>query len=100
MNKQQLVDAESIVFVDSLVMAMTGLSLEQIPDENKNIINNCIDIFEKSIESYVLENHGEKRHAQLMSVGHYPTTDWGNFSGLKEVYDEAYDNFLNNLATK
>jgi hypothetical protein len=90
---------KDLVFVDALIKAITGLSLEDIPNDKKNyMIEQCLDIYQNYIVGYFKENFEDKdiiRIEQILKEG--KTTIFDKFPDMQTKFDEAYQSFINYL---
>ena len=101
MNPSALSQSEiqDLTFVDALLKSITGLSLEDIPNDKKSdMINQSIDIYTNYIIGYFKENFEAKdilRITQVLKEG--TTSIFDKFPDLQTKFDEAYQSFINYL---
>ncbi len=91
---------EEAQFINLLVQAMTGYSMDQIPPENSNIVESCWNIYKDSLHKYFIENFSEKDWIQLQVSGKYSKPDLKDKPELLKKYSEAHQAFLDQLKTK
>jgi hypothetical protein len=95
-NKAQF---EDLVFIDALIKALTGLSMQDIPDDKKTyMIEQSLSIYENYIVGYFKENFDTRdalRIQQILKEGN--TNIFDKFPEMQTKFDEAYQSFLNYL---
>ncbi len=94
-------DYKELAFVDNLVKAITGRSLESIPDENKSaIVEKTMSIYQNYIIGYFKEHFDEKAQMRIKQVIREEKTDlFDKFSDLQAQFDEAYTSFIQYIST-
>jgi hypothetical protein len=92
---------EQLGFVHSLVKAITGTLLEEIPtDSQPEIIQHCLSIYENYIVGYFKEHFEAKDATRIQQVVKEGKTDiFETFPELKKQFDEAYASFIQYLST-
>jgi hypothetical protein len=92
-------EVQDLVFVDALIKAITGISLEDIPNDKKAyMIEQSLSIYQNYIIGYFKENFEDKdvlRIQQILKEG--TTTIFDKFPELQTKFDEAYDSFIQYL---
>jgi hypothetical protein len=97
-QNKQIYTPEEMPFVESLVLAMTGLSMYDIPEEKKFLINDCITIYKTFVEQYVQEKFGDRSAMQIKSATVYGNPSLNEDTELYDQYEDAYSSFLTQLA--
>ena len=94
-------DKEYLNFINTLVAAITGLSLLDIAEQQRDsTIEKCITIFSDFIVDYVKTKYGEKEAMRLKSAQMFTGENvFAKFQELGEMFDEAYQVFLETLKT-
>lgn len=92
-------EIQELVFVEALLKAITGLPLEDIPNDKKSdMAKQSIDIYTNYIIGYFKENFEAKdivRIKQVLKEGNVSIFD--KFPDLQVKFDEAYESFINYL---
>lgn len=95
----KLSENQNLIFIDSLIKALTGLSLENIPDDKKTyMIEQSLSIYQNYIVGYFKENFETRdtlRIQQILKEGN--THIFEKFPEIQIKFDEAYQSFLNYL---
>jgi hypothetical protein len=95
-NKDQIND---LVFIDALIKALSGISLQDIPDDKKSfMIEQSLSIYQNYIVGYFKENFETRdalRIQQILKEGN--TNIFDKFPDMQTKFDEAYQSFLNYL---
>jgi hypothetical protein len=90
---------QDIVFIDALIKALTGLSLNDIPDDKKTYMaEQSLNIYQNYIVGYFKENFEAKdalRIQQILKEGN--VNIFNKFPDMQAKFDEAYHSFLNYL---
>lgn len=89
-------DKEYLNFINTLVAAMTGLSLLDIAEEQRDaIIEKCTQIFSDFVIDYVKAKYGDKEAMRLKSGQMFQVQNvFDRFKELGPMFDEAYNAFL------
>lgn len=92
-------DKEYLVFINNLVAAMTGLSLLDIAEEQRDAtIDKCTQIFSDFIVDYIKTKYGDKEAMRIKSAQIFDNQDiFNKFKELGDMFDEAYNVFLQTL---
>jgi len=92
-------EKEILVFLNTLVAAMTGFSILDIKEKARNeVVSKCIDIFSSYILNYIDIKFGQKESLRLKSGQMYEDMNiFARFQELGPMFDEAYQSFLENL---
>ncbi|MBC7471751.1 MAG: hypothetical protein H7196_00595 [candidate division SR1 bacterium] len=92
-------ETQNLVFIDALIKALTGLSLESIPDDKKNyMVEQSLIIYQNYIVGYFKENFETRdalRIQQILKEGN--TNIFDKFPEMQAKFDKAYQSFLNYL---
>lgn len=89
-------DKEYLNFINTLVAAMTGLSLLDIAEEQRDAtIEKCVQIFSDFMIDYIKTKYGDKEAMRLKSGQIFPVQNvFDRFKELGPMFDEAYQAFL------
>ena len=91
-------DPKTLEFLDLLIKAMTGVAIQDIPEEKrKEVVEKCIKIFSDYIINYVEIKFGKKDAVRLRAAQNTNEDMFAKFEDLGEKFDEAYHSFLDNL---
>jgi hypothetical protein len=99
-DEQEFVsDLENIAFSDTLVCAITGYHIAQLPEDQRiSVIESCTKVFTDYIIDYVTEKFGAKQAWRLRAAQVYNGDQiFNKFPELKDNYWEAYQAFVTML---
>jgi hypothetical protein len=93
-------DYQDLAFVDSLVKAITGRSLETIPeDKQQEILEKCMSIYQNYIIGYFKQTFDSKAQMRIKQVTVEQKTElFDKFPELQNQFDEAYASFIQYIA--
>jgi hypothetical protein len=93
-------DYQDLGFLNDLVKAITGKSLEQVPDETKlELSEKCMNIYQTYILSYFKKHFDTKAQLRIRQVTVEQKTElFEKFPELQTQFDEAYTSFVEYLA--
>jgi len=97
LNEQKLIGTiDNLAFIDTLVCAITGHHIAQLPTEKRNeIVASCNKVFNDFIFEYTSENFGLKIALRLKAAQIYNINQiFNKFPDLKNQYDQAYRAFV------
>jgi hypothetical protein len=94
-------DYQELAFVDNLVKAITGRSLESIPDANKAlIVEKTMNIYQNYIIGYFKQHFDDKAQMRIKQViREEKTILFEKFPDLQTQFDEAYTSFIQYIST-
>jgi hypothetical protein len=101
-NTTQSPDAQTAIFIDSLVQALLGYSIAQIPaPKQAQSVEMCLKYFTTFIEEFVSKNFGGKDALRLKASLQFAGNEiFEKFADLGEHFDQAYEAFLSHLEAK
>jgi len=93
-------EIETISFIDNLTCALTGKHLIQVSEQNRSkVMEEVVKIFYNFIFDYAEKNHGIKAKMRLKASQMYGGSVFDKFAELGDIFDEAYDAFVQFLKT-
>ncbi len=92
-------EAEQYIFLDTLVMSITGYPIHLIPeDKREEILTDCVKLYTDHIIEYVKVKFGAKSSIRLKaSLNFSDGAIFSKFKGLDVEFDEAYSDFITSL---
>lgn len=90
-------------FIKNLVAAVTGYTLEEIPnsEDRKKVIYECIELYQNFIVEYVQETYGPKDTARLKANKQFSNQNvFSKFPDLSEKTMAAFKAFIQILKTE
>lgn len=83
-------------FINTLVQAIIGYSIEEIPADNRlEIVQDCIKLFSQYIIDFVSQKYGVKEGIRLKASQQFASQNiFAKFADLGDKFDEAYDSFI------
>lgn len=90
-------DIEMFQMLNGLVLSLTGLSIDQIPEDKRDeIVNTCIEYFTKWIELYMTKNFDKKDAIRIHAISSSGKSDeiFEKFSDLGDKFDTAWEAFF------
>ena len=101
-NQTQTPDIQTADFIDSLVQALLGYSIAQIPAQKQaQSVEMCLKYFTTFIEEFVLKNFGGKDALRLKASLQFAGNEiFEKFADLGHHFDLAYEAFLSHLEAK
>jgi hypothetical protein len=90
---------QDLVFIDALIKAISGLSLQDIPDDKKTyMVEQSLSIYQNYIVGYFKENFETRDALRIQQIlKEENTTIFDKFPDMQTKFDEAYQSFLNYL---
>lgn len=95
----QVGDSQMFEFIDTLVQAIVGYSLIEIPEENiLELIQDCVNIFSDFIIQFASDKYGPKEGIRLKASQQFAGEDiFAKFRELGDIFEEAFGSFINVL---
>ena len=92
-------DNNTLLFLEGLVLAITGYSISEIPvQQSPQIIQDCINCFVTFVIEFSENKFGKKEAIRLRAAQQFAGEDiFSKFNELGHVFDEAFDAFINLL---
>jgi hypothetical protein len=92
-------ETQDLIFIESLVKAITGLSLNDMPEDKREyMIEQSLSIYQNYIVGYFKENFEIKDTLRIQQIiKESNTTIFIKFPDMQTKFDEAYTSFLNYL---
>lgn len=83
-------------FLDSLVTAILGRSIAEIPEEyRQEMVLECVELFNDYILKYVSMKFSKKDALRLQASQKFASPEvFAKFTDLADKFNEAYDSFL------
>ena len=82
------------LFVDALVGAMTGYTVAELPEEDLDLVGQCVDAYYAYIEDYFAQHFEKRDYLKLKAVEKYSKPSLEEEPELAKKYLEAYRSFL------
>ena len=96
--RQRFAGEEEYIFANNLLKAMSGVSIDQLPEEKMYVVEDALGVFYRFIEQYFKDNFGIKAAMKLKATQKYGVPEIQNDEELSQQFDEAYQNFTSQLA--
>jgi hypothetical protein len=95
-------DAYTLAFLNTLVMAILGYSINDIPEDKKqSTILECVTIFNEFITSFVEIKYGKVEATRLKAAQNFQDPKiFTKFAELGDIYEEAYTAFTKFLSNR
>jgi hypothetical protein len=86
-------------FVNTLIQAMIGYSLVEVPEEHREeIVKNCIDAFIDFVIGYIEARYDKKDAIRLRASQQFAGQEiFSKFADLGDKFDEAFEAFKTSL---
>jgi hypothetical protein len=81
-------------FANALVKAMTGFGIDQLPSQNHDMVEKCLQTFYGYITAYFQEHFHKKSCLQIAGLQKYTRPQIDEIPGMSDKFDEAYNSFL------
>jgi hypothetical protein len=95
-NFMETAQTSQLEFINSLVLVITGSTLDTVSDDKKSeVADKCLDVYKNYIIGYFVTNFEDKDVIRLKQILETESTSsFEKFPELKEKFEESYKSFI------